>query len=102
MSSVVDRLQEYIVSEVQERGVKVFLKTDLGPELQIYDSAAPESSGEGLPIKYGVKVRDSQGRTLGSYGGYPATNPIKAAVVGGVLGVGLFVIFAGFLRIIKR
>lgn len=100
--STFDRLQEWAIDQYQEKGIQVFLKTDIGPELKIYDSDAPASNGEGLPIKYGVQVRDRSGNSLGKYGDYPATNPVKAAAVLAVIGLGLFVLTAGIMRSVGK
>lgn len=95
-------LQEVTVKAVDTRGVQVYLKTDIGPELKIYDSDAPASSGEGLPIKYAVRVTDRQGNQLTGYGEPPATNPIKAAIFAGVILAGVYLALTGLVRISDR
>lgn len=57
-------------------GLKVYVKTNLGPEILVHDAAAPSSRGI---IQAGAVVRDSTGRELARIGDYPATNRTLAA-----------------------
>lgn len=100
--SVIDSIKNYARDSVASTGVKVYIKTDLGPELQVFDSDAPAGkSGGALPIRYAVRVTDRNGVELANYGEYPKTSLIKAALVWGALGAGVYLILAGALRTIE-
>lgn len=60
-------------------GLKVYVKTNLGPELLVYDARAPLERG-GI-IKAGAVVRDSSGREVTRFGEYPATDRVLAGAL---------------------
>lgn len=65
---------------LEREGIQVFIKTDLGPAIMIYDSDAPVSNQPGL-IKGGVEIRERDGDVLTRFGDWPQTNYIKAGVI---------------------
>lgn len=99
--SILDDVKELVVDSYERRGVKVYVKTDIGPEIKVFDSDAPvnkdgsDTSSDSQLIKYGVIVRDRKGKRIGSYGKYPDTNPIKLLIIAGVVGTGLFITLKG-------
>lgn len=102
MADYLEMLQGYAVDAIEAKGVKVFLKTDIGPEIQVYDSDAPASNGEGLPIKYAVRVTDRNGKAITQYGEPPATDTIKASIIWGGMGFAMYIMLSGVARIINK
>jgi len=88
MSSITD----FLLSTAQQQGLNVVAKTQFGPEIQVYDSAAPAappSPFAHLIGPVGVQLRDKSGKVIYSAGTWPATNPLAIAVVlGGVAALG--------------
>lgn len=85
-------LQEVIgrvaFDEARDRGLTVSIKTDLGPEVTVYDATKPPSNFN--LVKFGVMIRDKDQKVIGGFGEYPATNWIKAgSLVLIVLAVGV-------------
>lgn len=81
---------------VASGGVRVFVKTNLGPELAV--TGGGSGLFDALGIKAGVIVRDKHGNTLASHGGYPATDPLKVALLVAVAGALGFILLRGVLR----
>lgn len=76
MSEISEVLGRVALDEARDRGLTVSVKTDLGPEVTLYDATKPPSSFE--LVKFAVIIRDKDNKTIGGFGGYPATNWIKA------------------------
>jgi len=82
-------------------GVVVEVKTNYGPAIPIYtgssgDAGAPAGGGNPLwrliGLKAGVVVRDRRnGNVLASYGGQPATDPVRVSIAASLLAVGVLV-----------
>ena len=90
MTTAADVLTRIALDEAQSRGLRVAVKTDLGPEVTVYDATRPP--GPSL-VRFGVVVRDKTGQVLARYGDYPPTNWIKAGslvLVAGVLAVAVW------------
>lgn len=77
-------------------GVRVYLKTNLGPEVPLYTGA---SDGPGLlsalGIETGLIVRDAQGNIVTTYNDPPETDPIKAGLVLAALAGAVFLLMRG-------
>jgi len=92
-----ENLKDKVIEGVAAQDIRVYIKTDLGKEVKIYDSGEPavaDEGGEGF-IKYGVKIKNQNDRVIASYGDYPDTNYIKLAAIFGILGTGLFITLKG-------
>lgn len=92
-----DKVVDKLVDSIDDAGVQVYVKTDLGGEIKVYDSDDPsvEKKSGSTFIKYGIKVKNRNGKELMSYGEYPKTNYIKMLAVVGVVGTGLFIALSG-------
>lgn len=62
MSSTADFISHYVDAKLQSKGVQVYIKTNLGPTLKVYD-ARNQNAGPGL-LKAGITIKDADGRTL--------------------------------------
>lgn len=90
-------LRDKFVSGVASQDVRVYVKTNLGKEVLIYDSGNPsvaEKGGESF-IKYGIKVKNQNDVELFNYGSYPRTNYFIIAGLVGSASLGLFIILKG-------
>lgn len=108
MTSLTDlnasNLGNLLSNAVDSGGIVVKAKTDIGPELKVYDSDDPsgESTSSFLVPEIGLTVYNRNGRVLATYGGQPKINILKAGVYYGLLGTGLFIIFKGIKGIILK
>lgn len=89
--SLLDDLKAAATAAAENRGIRVLVKTNLGPAIPIYNSDSP-SSGPGL-IKAGVIVTDRNGKELAAYGGKPPTDWLM------VSGLVLMIASAGVLMV---
>lgn len=97
-----DKANEYTADYLNEKGLQVHLKTDFGPAIKVYDADAPGGNDSKLPIKYSVMITNREGKIIKQLNDAPKTNPLKAAALVGVLGIGTFVIISGLARIIGK
>lgn len=67
-----DDLQTAARGYAQGKGLKVLIKTNLGPAITVYDADAPDS-GPGL-VKAGVILTDRTGNEITTYGKIPKTD----------------------------
>lgn len=95
--TIKDDLMGFANQAIASEGVQIWVKTDFGPSVKVYDSDDPPSDEPSI-IKYGVEVRDRSGAKITGYGEMPETNPIK--FIGVILLMGLGVMAA--VRIGKR
>lgn len=93
---VVGNAKNKAVKSFKEKGLRVYLKTDLGKEILVYNSANVnnKSQNNGI-IQYAVKVIDKNGKIITEYGQYPKTNFIKVAAISAVGLVGLWTLYKG-------
>ena len=85
---VIDLAGDY----VRGGGLRVSVKTNLGPELPVYNGGSSGGLIDLLGIKAGVIVRGKDGGVIASYGDPPPTEPIKVvllALVVGLIGIAL-------------
>lgn len=88
--------QDVAVKKFREKGVQVFIKTDLGKEFLVYDSADVSVNKKGKSfVQFGVKVKDRNGKILTSYGEYPPTSGIKRSLIFGGALLGAWVLYKG-------
>jgi hypothetical protein len=101
-SGVLDIAGDYVRS-----GIRVSVKTNLGPEIPIYSGGLQGADGSGsgggglgglLGIKAAVVVRDASGNTISTIGQVPATDPVRAILAALVLAGLVFVIYRGVTR----
>lgn len=97
-----DAASGYASDKLDEKGLQIFLKTDFGPAVKVYDADQPGGNDSSLPIKYAVTVTDRNGKRLTGYGEPPATNPLKAALLIGVVGAGIYFLLAGVVSSINQ
>lgn len=73
------------------KDIKVYAKTNLGPELKIYDTSSKPSKIPSI-LKVGIRVEDRKGNTIASYGGQPKTDYILlAGIFGSIFGLSFIV-----------
>jgi hypothetical protein len=77
-------------------GVRVFVKTNLGPEFPV--SGGGGGLADALGLQAGVVLRDRQGNRIASYGGYPPTDPFRVALLVAAAGALGFLLLRGVLR----
>ena len=95
--SLHDELAQALEGAAQLRGVRVRLKTNLGPAVTVYDADAPPPSFP-LRLRAGVIIEDREGRRIASAGGWPATDwPLVIALGALALG-GAALVVRGVLR----
>ncbi len=88
MASVVDTL----LNAAAQQGLNVVVKTQYGPEMQVYNAAAPSAPPSPWlnwigPV--GIQLRDANGKVIYSNGHWPETNPgAIALLVGTLVGAG--------------
>jgi len=89
------------INKYDTEKLQVFIKTDLGKEVLVYDATQPavnEKGGEAF-IKYGIKIRNADtGEVIGKFNEYPKTNFIKLAGVSAVLLTGLYIGIRGIRK----
>lgn len=94
MAELSDLLRQTAQNEISRRGLRVQVKTELGPAFTLYDSDKPG----GGQLAAGVIVTDRNGEKLAEYGGWPKTNYLKAgAVAAFILGMS-FLVVRGVVR----
>lgn len=87
---------------LHREGVQIFVKTNLGPKIKIYDSDNPETVDGDSIVKVGIKIQERDGDTIVSAGGWPETNYLYAGViVVSVLSL-MYVIVQGIKRQIPK
>lgn len=93
-------------------GVRVEVKSNYTPAITVYTGSAGGSSSGGsnssssgslfsrlVGLEAGVRVLDSSGNTVASYGDWPATDWVRVAIalgVIGLLGIGLVKLVRAF------
>jgi hypothetical protein len=95
LGDVMDIAGDYVKS-----GVRVSIKTNLGPEIPVFTGSMDGSTGSSgggfsvsklLGLKAAVVVRDAKGGVIANLGSPPATEPLKA-IVAALLIAGLVVL----------
>lgn len=84
---------------VRSGGVRVYVKTNLGPEVAVTGTGnAQRGLLDLLGLKAAVVVRDRDGRRIAGYGDPPATDPFRVALLVTVAGALGFVLLRGVLK----
>jgi hypothetical protein len=84
-------------SAIQSSGVRVSVKTNLGPEFTVWDGPAKAGAGlaQSIGIRGAVIVRDAQGNVLFTHGEPPETNLLLSAIFFSVAAYIGFLIWRG-------
>lgn len=101
MSNVIDYLKYAAENKAYEKGIKIYVKTDLGKEVLVYDAQKPVSQTTGETndlIKVGITVKDKNGSVITNYGGNPKTNYLKVGLVVTPMLVMGFLMLRGIIR----
>lgn len=81
MPTLSDVLGRAALNEARDLGLTVSVKTDVTPEVTVFDANAPIATGPGF-LQAGIVVRDRTGKVIASYGDYPPINWFKVAALG--------------------
>lgn len=76
-------------------GVRVAVKTNLGPEFEVGEGAGLTRA---LGIRAAVIVRDRRGRLLFTHGDPPPTNPLLVAVLAAAIALLAFTLLRGLVK----
>lgn len=92
-----------ISNAIDNNGFIVKVKTDVSPEVEVYNS---ETQGQGANLSFivpksGITIYNKYGKTLATYGGKPKLNPVKVSIIYGTLGFSLFLMYRGIRSFIK-
>ena len=68
---------------VSSGGLRVSVKTNLGPEIPVFTGQGQGGLAELIGFEAGVIVRDREGNLVTTYGNPPATDYVKAAILAG-------------------
>lgn len=105
MPSFFDKLKEKAAFLYDETGAVVSIKTDITPEIKLFDSGE-KTDNQKLPrkklINYALIVRNKNGKILYQQGEYPETNPVKSIMIYSGLGIIGFIFLRGLISISKR
>jgi hypothetical protein len=82
---------------VSSGGVRVYVKTNLGPEVRVSGSDG-RGLADALGIRAAVVVRDRDGRKIAGYGEYPATDPLRAGALWGAVALAVYLLLRGVLK----
>jgi len=82
--------------ELKSRGLQVFIKTPLAPELKVFDSKDTELTGAGSGASFvGVTIKDKDGNLVTNYGGQPETDFFLQATIVAFLAMVVFFFVRG-------
>lgn len=105
MPSFFDKLKEKAAFLYDETGAVVSIKTDITPEIKLFDSGE-KTDNRKLPrkklINYALIVRNKNGKIIYQQGKYPETNHVKSLVIYSGLGIIGFTFLLGLISIYKR
>lgn len=94
-------LEDIAGSLINQESYQVYIKTNLGPEVMVYDSSAPSDDQPSILsglVEAGISIRTSSGKELANYGGYPETNILLSLGLGGLIGFSLFSLIRGAIK----
>lgn len=96
------KLAEKAVKYYDRAGPTVSVKTNLTPEITLYDSTKPiGTKSTNKFLKYSVIVRNKKGEILYQQGEYPETDKMKSAVIYTGLAIGAYIFLRGLGVIFK-
>ena len=80
---------DFIAGFARQKGYRVYLKTNLGPAVKVYDAAAIDDGAPNLLEQFGFKqqiiIVDKSGAVVSTLGQPAPTDPLKSALVGALL-----------------
>lgn len=86
-----------------DTGATVSIKTNLTPEIQVFDTAKKSAKSNGNQfLKYAIIVRDKNGTVLFKHGEYPETDPVKSAIVYSLIGLSAYIFLRGIGTVLKH
>lgn len=97
-----DKAAKYTDNYLDEKGIQVHVKTDFWPSIKVYDSDNQSDSGANSPLKYSIKITNRDGKIIKQLNDIPQTNPVKAAAIVGVVGVGAVLIMLGVRHMFEK
>lgn len=110
MSGLIQEL-EGLAGSYLTGGVRVEVKSNYTPAVTVYTGSAGGSSGSGsgsssssgnlfsrlVGLQAGVRVLDSSGNVVASYGDWPATDWVRVAIMLGMIGL----LGIGFVKLVR-
>jgi len=98
-----EKLAKKAVKYYDRAGPTVSVKTNLTPEITLFDSSKPgePKTNANKFLKYSVIVRNKNGEILYQQGEYPETDKMKTAVIYTGLAIGAYVFLRGLGVIFK-
>ena len=102
MANVVDVLADRAFAIAASKGVQVRVKTNVTPEVVMYDAAdlSPSLLAK-IGVKYRVTIVDGNGNTLASYGEPVSFNPVLFVALGAALFFAVTLIGATIARVVR-
>ena len=91
-----DVLTRTAMNKAQERGLKVYVKTNLSPRLKVFD-ATDATGGESF-LKVGIEVKDKSGNDIMTYGTMPETNYILLGSIAAIISAAAFFMIRGVVK----
>lgn len=83
---------------VRSGGVRVSVKTNLGPEIPVFNGTGQGGGiARALGLEAGVIVRDRNGRVIATHGDPPPTEPLKVAALLALVSLLSFVLIRGVI-----
>jgi hypothetical protein len=97
------KLAEKAVKYYDRAGPTVSVKTNLTPEITLFDSSkhSDPKTNKSKFLKYSVIVRNKNGEVLYQQGEYPETDKIKTTVIYTGLAIGAYIFIRGLGVIFK-
>lgn len=95
-------LQGLLSGYLEGGGLRVYVKTNYGPEIPIYAGGKSDGGGSVVGDLVGVRaqviVRDAKGKTIKTIGDPAPTDPIRVTVLLAILGLVGFVVVRGVIK----
>ncbi len=94
---------EQTFAQAAREGVTIRVKTNVTPELVLYDAAAQGPTlFDLLGIKFQVKATTADGKEIARYGEDVQINPLLAGAYWSALALGVVLIGATIVRVVRR
>lgn len=102
MTSVVDTIADRAFAVAASRGVQVRLKTNVSPEVVLYDAAETSPTLlEALGFRASLRLVDRDGKTLTTIGEPVSFNPVLAVAYGAAIFFAVTLIGATLARLTR-
>lgn len=94
---------ENTLQRAQASGVTIRVKTNVTPELVLYDAAQTGPTFfDLLGIKFQIRAETADGKEIARYGDDVSVNPLLAGAYWSALALGVVLIGATIVRVIRR